>query len=283
MNATLVVCALALGGWAMPDQADPTPPLYEDLSTAPAATPRYAVERREGDVTRTPSPTLEDGNANTPRSSFPQRSASQWPGRTLGSGTVQGQTGLMPAEPTNSTTGNLVPGMPLQPTAQAGPGMNAPAGGGPLGVGGLGMPATPTAANPFTGPGNGAALAGGVAPMRPPANFGLTAQNAPVSDKPFANYKPSPTVSPWLNLYRNDTANGTQDNYTGIVRPMLEQQNANQHFAAQINTNASKLQQQQSALQRSGQDMPVGAGLVNPQYFINYGSYYKFPQMPTTP
>jgi hypothetical protein len=186
---------------------------------------------------------------------------------------------MMPTEPTNRTTGSFVPGMPLQPTALAGPGMNSPPG-----VGGLGMPSTPTAANPSggLGIGNGAAAAGGSTPMRPPASFGLT-QNSPMLDKPFANYKPSPTISPWLNLYRNDTANGTQDNYTGVVRPMLEQQSANQHFAAQINSNTTKLQQQQSALQQSGQEVPVGAGLVNPQYFINYGNYYKFPPMPTSP
>jgi hypothetical protein len=175
--------------------------------------------------------------------------------------------------------------MPLQPTTQAGAGMNSPLGGGPMGVGGPGMPATPTAGNPSNGPGTGggAGVAGGATPMRPPANFGPTAQNAPVLDKPFSNYKPSPTVSPWMNLYRSGTNNGTQDNYTQLVRPELDQQNTNQHFAAQINTNASKLQQQQSALQRNGQEVPVGPGLVNPQYFINYGSYYKFPQMPTSP
>jgi hypothetical protein len=283
MNATLVVCALALGGWAMPEQVDPTPPLYEDLSIEPAYMPHYAVERREARLERTGSPTLDDGSTNSPRSAFGQRPVSQWPTRTMGSGT--GQAGMMPAEPTNRTTGNMVPGMPLQPTAQAGPGVNSPLGGGPLAVGGLGMPASPTAANPFGGPGtgSGAAAAGGLTPMRPPAAYGLTAQNPPTPDKPFSNYKPAPTISPWMNLYRNDTANGTQDNYTGFVRPALDQQNANQHFAAQINTNSSKLQQQQSALQQSGQQVPVGAGLVNPQYFINYGNYYKFPPMPTSP
>jgi hypothetical protein len=163
--------------------------------------------------------------------------------------------------------------------------MNSPLGGGPLGVGGPGIPATPTAASPSGGPGtgNGAAAAGGVTPMRPPASFGLTGQNAPVQDKPFTNYKPSSAVSPWMNLYRSGTNNGTQDNYTSLVRPELDQQNTNQHVSAQIFGNTTKLQQQQSALQRNGQDVPVGPGLVNPQYFINYGSYYKFPPMPTSP
>jgi hypothetical protein len=66
----------------------------------------------------------------------------------------------------------------------------------------------------------------------------------------------------------------------------MNQMDANQHFSAQIGVNASKLQQQQAALQRGTQQVPVGQGLVNPQGMLNFQYYQNtqgyFPQ-PTAP
>ncbi len=45
--------------------------------------------------------------------------------------------------------------------------------------------------------------------------------------KPFANYvRPSP-VSPYMNLFRSDNAGGTIDNYSTLVKPLLQQQRMN--------------------------------------------------------
>ncbi|MGA2069312.1 MAG: hypothetical protein ABSG86_30455 [Thermoguttaceae bacterium] len=289
MNATLVVYALALGGWAMPDPVDSTPPLFEDLSKEPSATPQYTVERREYDPSKTVSPTLDQDRRTTTRVG-PGPQTPPWLARTTGLGTGQGQTPTMPSEPTNNTTAGLVPGIPLAPTAPPGQGGNALLGA-PL-VGG-GLPSAPTmAASPAGGLTTGGyrqpmgPAAGGSTSMRPPASFGVPVPPPnSVTDRPVAPYTPPPAISPWQHLY--DFNGASQNNYADTVRPMLQQQSINQHTSAQIFNANTMLQQQQSALQRGQQDVPMGPGLANPNGFINYyqnyRGYYNMPQSPTGP
>ena len=57
-------------------------------------------------------------------------------------------------------------------------------------------------------------------------------------------------VSPYMQLFRNDTAGGTIDNYTTLVRPQLQQQRMNQQFGTDIWGLQRDARIQQSSLQR---------------------------------
>jgi hypothetical protein len=46
-------------------------------------------------------------------------------------------------------------------------------------------------------------------------------------NKPFSGYSPSPTVSPYLNLFRTDLGGNNDLNYNTLVRPQLQQQQLN--------------------------------------------------------
>ena len=61
------------------------------------------------------------------------------------------------------------------------------------------------------------------------ARIGLGLDSASGS-KPFSNYSPAPTVSPYLNLFRTDTNGFNQFNYSTLVQPMLQQQQLNQQI-----------------------------------------------------
>jgi hypothetical protein len=46
--------------------------------------------------------------------------------------------------------------------------------------------------------------------------------------KPFSSFSPSPTTSPYLNLFREDFGGNSDLNYNTLVRPQLQQQAFNQ-------------------------------------------------------
>ena len=67
--------------------------------------------------------------------------------------------------------------------------------------------------------------------------------------KPFSNYQPRPTVSPYINLFRDlDSGSGVYD-YQTLVRPYLRQQKTNTR-QRMLNQRQRDLNLQQ---QRSGQ------------------------------
>jgi autotransporter-associated beta strand protein len=145
------------------------------------------------------------------------------------------------------------------------------------------MPSSPTAPFPLY-----AAVPSAAMPSSPTAHFppyeaipdARTVQ-APAATtlgiaKPFSNYAASPAVSPWMNLYRNGTANGTIDNYTTLVRPELAQQAAGQNWNSPTGgPQNSVLQQRQPAMGGRGQEIPLGPGLANPNAFITYPQTYR--------
>ena len=61
--------------------------------------------------------------------------------------------------------------------------------------------------------------------------------------KPFTNAQPRSTVSPYLNLF-TENLNDNSDNYSALVRPMLNQQRRNQQFQRA----GQQLQRQNQAL-----------------------------------
>lgn len=60
--------------------------------------------------------------------------------------------------------------------------------------------------------------------------------------KPFSGFSPSPTVSPYLNLFREDFSGNSDLNYPTLVRPMLQQQQFNQQVQRQSMELSRRLQ-----------------------------------------
>lgn len=88
------------------------------------------------------------------------------------------------------------------------------------------------------------------ASARRAARLGLR-RTAPTTAKPFNTLVHSPTVSPYLNLYR-ETEDEAAPNYYAFVRPQLEQQ-------AQNDSQAKQLQSLQRQLQQATFNAPVAA------------------------
>jgi hypothetical protein len=74
--------------------------------------------------------------------------------------------------------------------------------------------------------------------------------------KPFQTIHRDPTVSPYLNLHRDERNNEGAPNYFSFVRPQIEQLEANRR-------------QQRDVQQLSGQLQGLSATVVRPQYQAN--------------
>jgi len=87
----------------------------------------------------------------------------------------------------------------------------------------------------------------------------------PVPVKPFADYTPTPTVSPYLNLFNDATGLARSENYYTLVRPFLDQRNTNRRIGTEL-----------QGLQRNArrQRGPHHGGGSLSQYYQNLGGYY---------
>ena len=94
------------------------------------------------------------------------------------------------------------------------------------------------------------------------------------ANKPFTSYSPSPTVSPYLNLFREDIEGGGDFNYNTLVRPQLQQQQFNQQVQRQGLELERRLQsfaaQSDFNPQGSTTQLPTGHQTV----FRYYGRYH---------
>jgi hypothetical protein len=93
-------------------------------------------------------------------------------------------------------------------------------------------------------------------------------------EKPFSRVSYGPTVSPYMNLFRDDLDGSGDFNYQTLVRPQLEQQRINEQVQRQ-NFEISRRVQSLSARadynpQGSQQQSPTG----HPTSFMYYGRYY---------
>jgi len=82
--------------------------------------------------------------------------------------------------------------------------------------------------------------------------------------KPFADYRSTQTVSPYLNLFSEYMGIARPENYYTLVRPFLDQQKANRRIG-------TELRGLQHDVRRQGQ--PYGNGPI-PPYYQNLGGYY---------
>jgi hypothetical protein len=115
-------------------------------------------------------------------------------------------------------------------------------------------------------------------------NGGLTSPRLQSSlggstSKPFSSVSSSPTVSPYLNLFREDFDGGGDFNYQTLVRPQFQQMATNQNFQRQ-NTELS--QRVQSISAQGAFQNPAGSQTQYPTghqtVFGYHGRYY--PGMP---
>ena len=96
----------------------------------------------------------------------------------------------------------------------------------------------------------------------------------PRAGKPFSGISSSPTVSPYLNLFRESLDGNDDLNYNTLVRPQLEQQRMNEQFQRQ-NLDISRRVQAIAAQadynpQGSKSQYPTGHQTT----FMYYGHYY---------
>ena len=106
---------------------------------------------------------------------------------------------------------------------------------------------------------------------------------ASVGSKPFGNYTPAPTISPYMNLYREGVTG--IDNYNALVRPVIEQQQRNQRTQRELSRLQQSTRAQSSNLQRLNQRTnpyqravpSYGSGGQQgqrPAGYMNYHQYY---------
>jgi hypothetical protein len=95
------------------------------------------------------------------------------------------------------------------------------------------------------------------------------------SAKPFQSVSSSPTVSPYMNLFREDFDGSSDINYQTLVRPQFQQMQQNQQFQRDLMEQNYKVQKisAQTAFQN-----PAGSESVYPTghqtAFGYYGRYY---------
>lgn len=96
--------------------------------------------------------------------------------------------------------------------------------------------------------------------------------------KPFAAHRSSPTVSPWMNMFREDLSGEGDLNYQTLVRPELQQQQVNRQLERQNMELGQRVQTMsaQNAYNPQGSDQIYPTG--HPTVFMNYGHYFPTPQ-----
>ena len=98
--------------------------------------------------------------------------------------------------------------------------------------------------------------------------------------KPFSGYEPPPTLSPYMNLYRDPV--GGIDNYNALVRPVIEERRRAQSVQHELNRlrraasvqgrNINQLERRTNPYQRRAAS-PNSSG-QQPAMFMNYNNYY---------
>lgn len=105
------------------------------------------------------------------------------------------------------------------------------------------------------------------------ARLGLGLGSGTRGSKPFTSYSSQPTVSPYLNLFRNDLNGGGNFNYSTLVQPQLQQQQLNQQLERQAIQTNRRLQaigaQPDVNPQGSKDEYPTGHQTV-----FNYSGHY---------
>jgi hypothetical protein len=107
--------------------------------------------------------------------------------------------------------------------------------------------------------------------------YGSPSYSAQTSEKAFANQKVFTSgVSPYMNLFRNDTNGGTIDNYSTYVKPALEQQKTNQQLGMDIYGLERNARIQNANLQRLDRRSRAPQSVGTPQFYQKGGSVNSY-------
>jgi hypothetical protein len=108
-------------------------------------------------------------------------------------------------------------------------------------------------------------------PRRSYSDMGIRSSS---SSKPFSTVSPTPTVSPYLNLFREDLGGNDDLNYQTLVRPQLEQQRTNallQRQNEELSRRVQSISAQRDYNPGGAQNQyPTG----HPTVFNYHGRYY---------
>ena len=280
MHVTIAVGTLLLGGWVLntPVEQDATAVIGQTNAPATAHGSRSSLpvtaygsqsRRAAGTTGRADERSLLRGGGERERTR--SMSGSQQEG--MASQTPK----VMPFAPTDAATPETegMLGQPTAPTASE-PLMDASAAGaGMRGSAGSRYPMAPTMGrrSPSGSGQTSRMMSGQGRPMRQSIG-GSAMMGMPAGSKPFAGYRPTSGVSPYMNLFRQDSM-GTVDNYTSLVQPQLEQRFLNQRFDRDIGGLERNARTQGINLQRLNQEERTLQGVATPQFFMN--SRGRFP------
>jgi hypothetical protein len=92
--------------------------------------------------------------------------------------------------------------------------------------------------------------------------------------KPFTQISPQPTVSPYMNLFRDDFSGESDLNYQTLVRPMLQQQQFNQQIQQQSTEISRRLQSISAQTNFNPQGSTTQPPTGHPTVFMYYGHFY---------
>ena len=138
---------------------------------------------------------------------------------------------------------------------------------------------------PYVGGYTGRTIAGGIntnnlggTTSRPAASFGV-GPSGPTT-KPFSGVSAGPTISPYLNLFREDLDGISDLNYQTLVRPQLQQQEINQNLQRQQQEISGRVQQlvAQPAFNPQGSQSQFPTG--HQTLFRNHSHYYPLLSQP---
>ena len=275
MNTTLAICIFAMGGWLLPDLDDGTPALHEDW-TKPTSAQYDELKAYGREMPPMVSPTLSTLGETGPSSASPPSRPS----------VPLGMSGLAPIKPLGPQESlSTMRGLSRVGTMPVPPMMAEGAGGNRMTRPGILPPGVSTAPAPVSGPAERDKPFGSMAQFQPALDAGTPGPNyntqryrspynsplGPISSgKPFAGYQAPSPISPYQAMY-NNPGNGTIAPYNAVVRPVLDQQRADQMRLDQ--------ERQFPSTNRGGpmgggmQSVPGSPGLFSPQNILYYRQF----------
>ncbi|HEX3599926.1 MAG TPA: hypothetical protein VHU84_07270, partial [Lacipirellulaceae bacterium] len=104
-----------------------------------------------------------------------------------------------------------------------------------------------------------------------------SAAAARLRGKPFQSVQSEPAISPYLNLYRNDAGQNQLLNYYTLVRPQLEQQEANKRQTAEMQKLRAQVQNgsQRGGVQQASATDVSNEGMTVPAHYMDTAQFYK--------
>jgi hypothetical protein len=268
MNIALILSTLIIGASVNPtgDSSLIAPPT-SDLPLPPIQNNSAASQTQTRSA---PKGTQQHQTRATRSSGYSGRSQQQ---------NAQNAPLLMPIAPTDSSAGSQV-GHAYQflpPTANAATAESAGGGGSASGLSGpMSVPTSPTRARPGEAQSYTSLHNAEVQNQRSAATRNAASAPAQLTPKAFSGVTPSSSgSSPYMNIFRGGSNNGTIDNYTTLVRPDLEQQRANQKFGADIHGLENSTHVQGLNIRQLNRDTQTLQGVNATQYFMNYGDYFQ--------